>query len=71
MGFGGFFWEMWNFFSWPKWVYRIPYADVFHLFEMPLGGYLGYIPFSLELFAFYHWVSGFLHRDNTRSDLRL
>lgn len=67
----GFFWEMWNFYSWPKWVYRIPYADVFHLFEMPLAGYLGYIPFSLELFAFYHWVTGLFRRDSARGDLHL
>jgi hypothetical protein len=67
----GLFWEMWNFYSWPKWVYRIPYADVFHLFEMPLAGYLGYIPFSLELFALYHLVTGLFRRDKARSDLRL
>jgi hypothetical protein len=54
----GFFWEMWNFLSYPKWVYRIPYAAWFHLFEMPLLGYLGYLPFSLELFALYHLVTG-------------
>lgn len=54
----GFFWEMWNFFSYPKWSYRIPYADWLHLFEMPLLGYLGYLPFSLELFALYHFVAG-------------
>ncbi|MBN2437921.1 MAG: hypothetical protein JXL20_04900 [Deltaproteobacteria bacterium] len=67
----GFFWEMWNFYSWPKWIYRIPYADVFHLFEMPLAGYLGYIPFSLELFALYHLVTGFFRQDKARSDLHL
>jgi len=66
----GFFWEMWNFYSWPKWIYRIPYADVFHLFEMPLAGYLGYIPFSLELFALYHFVTGFFRRE-ARNDLHL
>lgn len=67
----GFFWEMWNFHSWPKWIYRIPYANFFHLFEMPLTGYLGYIPFSLELFALYHLVTGFFRSDKARSDLRL
>jgi hypothetical protein len=66
----GFFWEMWNFYSWPKWIYRIPYADVFHLFEMPLAGYLGYIPFSLELLALYHLIIGFFRRDKARRDLR-
>ena len=67
----GLFWEMWNFYSWPKWIYRIPYADVFHLFEMPLAGYLGYIPFAFELFALYHLIMGLFRRDKARSDLRL
>jgi len=47
----GFFWEMWNFYSQPKWVYHTPGAQFLHLFEMPLLGYAGYIPFALELFA--------------------
>ncbi len=55
-----FFWEMWNFFSYPKWVYHIPWGDFYHIFEMPLPGYLGYLPFSLELYAIYHFLAGLL-----------
>ncbi len=51
-----FFWEMWNYLSYPKWVYHVPYVGFLHVFEMPLLGYLGYLPFSLELFALYHLV---------------
>ncbi len=47
----GFFWEMWNYYSWPKWVYHTPGAQFLHVFEMPLLGYGGYIPFALELCA--------------------
>ena len=47
----GFFWEMWNYKSWPKWVYHTPGAQFLHVFEMPLLGYGGYIPFALELYA--------------------
>ncbi|HUA37374.1 MAG TPA: hypothetical protein VMA35_03115 [Candidatus Sulfopaludibacter sp.] len=47
----GFFWEMWNYWSWPQWIYHTPGAGFFHIFEMPLLGYGGYIPFALELFA--------------------
>jgi hypothetical protein len=47
----GFFWEMWNFWSWPQWIYHTPGAQFLHVFEMPLLGYGGYIPFALELFA--------------------
>jgi len=47
-----FFWEMWNYYSYPKWIYSIPFVDVLHVFEMPVLGYGGYLPFSLEIFAF-------------------
>ena len=47
----GFFWEMWNFYSYPKWVYHTPGAQYLHVFEMPLLGYLGYLPFAWELYA--------------------
>jgi hypothetical protein len=53
----GFFWEMWNYYSWPRWVYHTPGAQFLHLFEMPLLGYGGYIPFALELFALKNFLS--------------
>jgi hypothetical protein len=52
-----FFWEMWNYYSFPKWVYHVPWGDWLHIFEMPLLGYGGYLPFALELYALYHWIS--------------
>jgi hypothetical protein len=53
-----FFWEMWNYLSYPKWVYSVPWGNWFHIFEMPLPGYGGYLPFALELFAMYHLLAG-------------
>ncbi|MCZ6520867.1 MAG: hypothetical protein O6848_05175 [Bacteroidetes bacterium] len=50
----GFFWEFWNFYSDPKWLYKIPLVEFWYIFEMPLIGYLGYLPFALEVFALYH-----------------
>ena len=47
----GVFWEMWNFFSLAKWQYSIPYVDRYHIFEMPLLGYAGYLPFGLQCAA--------------------
>ena len=44
----GLFWEMWNFYSAAKWVYTVPYVFRYLLFEMPLLGYGGYLPFGLE-----------------------
>jgi hypothetical protein len=40
--FTGFWWEMWNFYSLPKWYYTIPYVGFLKVFEMPILGYLGY-----------------------------
>jgi hypothetical protein len=44
----GFFWEMWNYFSLARWTYTIPFVQRFHLFEMPILGFGGYLPFGLE-----------------------
>ena len=47
----GLFWEMWNYYSFPKWIYHIPVLGFWRIFEMPLLGYGGYLPFALELYA--------------------
>ncbi len=44
----GFLWELWNYGSLAKWHYSIPYAQRFHLFEMPALGFAGYLPFGVE-----------------------
>ena len=44
----GFFWELWNWHSLAHWEYAIPYVHRFSIFEMPLLGYAGYLPFGLE-----------------------
>ena len=44
----GGFWEMWNYFSLAKWMYSVPLVHRFLIFEMPLLGYGGYLPFGLE-----------------------
>jgi hypothetical protein len=47
----GFFWEMWNFKSLAHWEYSVPFVQRFHIFEMPILGYGGYLPFGLECMA--------------------
>lgn len=54
----GFFWEMWNILAMPKWYYTVPFVNFAHVFEMPLLGYGGYIPFAWELYALYQWAIG-------------
>lgn len=58
----GFFWEMWNFLAMPKWYYTVPFFGFGKIFEMPILGYLGYIPFAWELYALYHFVWGVLEK---------
>jgi hypothetical protein len=53
----GFFWEMWNSLSMPKWIYHVPLIPQQRLFEMPYLGYAGYLPFALECFAVYTLAS--------------
>jgi len=47
----GFFWEMWNFKSLAHWEYSVPFVQRFYIFEMPVLGYGGYLPFGLECMA--------------------
>jgi hypothetical protein len=58
----GWFWEMWNFYSMPKWRYSVPHAGFARIFEMPLLGYGGYIPFGIEVFVFYGLVAALVRR---------
>ena len=58
----GFFWELWNYFALPKWTYSIPYLEVGHIFEMPVVGYGGYIPFGLEIYAVAALLAGLTPR---------
>ena len=46
----GVLWEFWNFWSTPNWVYHIPYFGYLHVFEMPILGYIGYIPFAWSVY---------------------
>jgi|SaaInlV_120m_DNA_1039710.scaffolds.fasta_scaffold15503_2 hypothetical protein len=44
----GLFWEMWNSLSLVKWIYQVPHLHGVLVFEMPLAGFAGYLPFGLE-----------------------
>ena len=65
-----FFWEMWNYYSYPKWIYHVPWGNWLHIFEMPALGYGGYLPFALELYAIYHLVLG-IFGDKTSDYIRV
>jgi hypothetical protein len=59
----GVFWETWNFGSAAKWVYAIPYVDALHVFEMPLLGYAGYLPFGVLCAVVGDLVVGFVRME--------
>ncbi len=61
----GFFWEMWNFYSEAKWLYNVPGVERFYLFEMPLLGYAGYLPFGVICALISQSLLATLNRDNT------
>jgi len=54
----GFFWEMWNDHSLAKWIYHVPGVERFHLFEMPILGFFGYLPFGWEC----AWLAAMVRR---------
>jgi hypothetical protein len=62
----GILWEFWNFQAFPKWHYQVPFVGFWHVFEMPLLGYLGYGPFAWEIFALF-WFAASLVRGAKRS----
>lgn len=66
-----FFWEMWNYYSFPKWSYYLPHVNYLHIFEMPLPGYLGYLPFSLELYSIYHFITGLLSKQKLNNFIKI
>ena len=56
----GICWELWNYKSLSHWEYAIPFVHGYKIFEMPLLGYAGYLPFGLECLA----VAKFLFPDH-------
>ncbi len=53
----GIWWEFWNNWSAPSnphfWQYDVPFVNVLHVFEMPLLGYLGYLPFGVGVWVWW------------------
>lgn len=62
----GFFWELWNYKSLAHWEYAVPFVHCFQIFEMPLLGYAGYLPFGLECVV----IAGLLPDRREPMDLR-
>lgn len=66
----GFFWEMWNYRSQARWVYTVPYVYHFKIFEMPILGYAGYLPFGLECAVIAGFIGGARRASTPRTVVR-
>lgn len=58
----GILWEFWNYWAGAKWVYSVPILGHIKIFEMPVVGYLGFMPFALECLVMYTTVTLLLQR---------
>ncbi len=54
----GFWWELWNADSLVHWEYTIPFVQALKVFEMPVLGYAGYLPFGILCLAATEWGLG-------------
>lgn len=57
----GILWEALNYWAGSHWEYTIPYLNFCKIFQMPVLGYGGFLPFALEVFAIYTFL-GFIRR---------
>lgn len=64
----GILWEFWNYWSLAKWQYNIPYVQRLHVFEMPLLGYAGYLPFGVTCAAVIDSVARLIERRATKTE---
>ncbi len=55
----GLLWEFWNHWAGASWVYTVPIPLGPRLFQMPLGGYLGFLPFAVECHVMVAFVMTF------------
>jgi len=49
----GLLWESWNMLAAARWIYIFPLFQDWKLYEMPLPGFLGFIPFAWEAWTLY------------------
>jgi hypothetical protein len=60
----GILWEFWNMWAYTKWVYVFPMSQSVKFFEMPMLGFLGFLPFALEAFTMFHFIASFFTRED-------
>lgn len=70
----GLCWEFWNYWALSKWTYDLPFLGPFQhyrYFEMPLPGFLGFLPFAMECWVVLNTIIVVLERVGLRVAERL
>ncbi|MCS7229067.1 MAG: hypothetical protein N2252_01795 [Candidatus Kryptonium sp.] len=66
----GILWEFWNYWAIGKWIYTVPIPFVGpKIFEMPLLGYLGFLPFAVEVYSMQNFLIALLKRNHKLAEL--
>jgi hypothetical protein len=65
----GIVWELWNFYSLPKWIYTVPYVGFWKIFEMPFLGYFGYPFFGIIVYSYTIFMFSVLAKNETAGTL--
>jgi hypothetical protein len=65
----GLLWEFWNYWALSKWNYTVPILGDIKIFEMPVIGYLGFLPFAVECYVMYNSVGLAFRRARSRDEL--
>lgn len=64
----GLLWEFWNFWANTKWVYTVPFFEKIKLFEMPLLGFFGFPPFTVECYVIMSFIGLFRGKRSWEED---
>jgi len=54
----GVVWESFNWVASGRWSYTVPFLGSLKLYEMPVLGFLGFVPFAFAVFALYQFLRG-------------
>ncbi len=65
----GLLWEFWNYWALAKWSYHLPFLgglEQYRYFEMPLLGFMGFLPFALECWVVLNLILALFEREGLR-----
>jgi hypothetical protein len=65
----GLLWEFWNYWALSKWIYTVPILENIKIFEMPVVGYLGFLPFAVECYIMYNSIGLIFRYSKSRDDI--